>query len=414
MTGAMTEPAGLDKHVDPVTAELKERVIRAIDELAPEIIDVSLQIHAHPEPAFHEEFAADLLSSVLERHGLVPQRAVHGLETSFRCELGSDGPVVAILSEYDALPGLGHGCGHNLIAAMGLGATLGLASLGDIGGGIRYLGTPAEEAGCGKAIMAEHGAFDGVAAALMVHPSSVDLEDIPSLAFTEVTAVFHGVSAHASTSANVAINALDACVSAYQNIAQLRQHITWLERIHGIITSGGSAPNVIPDRAEARFYIRAENARTLAKLAERVTACLEGGAAGAGATVELTWWDHAYLDLQSDPELFGAYRRNAESLGRTFMELSELPAGARGSTDMGNVSHIVPAIHPAIGNAEQLIAPHSEDFVHYAASPEAAASIIDGAKAMAMTAIDFLHDADFRNAVAQGFAGRRAAVEEGP
>ena len=228
--------------------DLKVRVSQAIDELGPELLDVARKIHARPELAFQERYAADLLCGVLERHGLA-ERGVYDLETSFRCEIGDGGPAVAILSEYDALPELGHACGHNLIATMGLGAALGLAKIGEFGGRVRYLGTPAEENGAGKAVMIARGAFDGVDAAMMVHPAAADLEAMPALAVTAVKATFRGKASHASVSPEKGVNALDACVSAYQSIAQLRQHITPHERVHGIITYGGAAAEY---RARAR------------------------------------------------------------------------------------------------------------------------------------------------------------------
>jgi amidohydrolase len=385
--------------------DLKAEVARAIDKLGPELLEIARQIHARPELAFQEHYAAGLLCSILERHGLAPERGAYGLETAFRCDIGGDGgPVVAILSEYDALPEMGHACGHNLIAAMGLGAALGLAKVGAFGGRVRYLGTPAEEHGAGKAVMVARGAFDGVDAAMMVHPASVDLEAMPSLAVTEVKAVFRGKAAHASVAPEQGVNALDACVSAYQNIAQLRQHITPYERVHGIITYGGAAANVVPDRAEAIFYARAKDRPLLDQLSARVRACIEAGAMGAGATVDMEWWDHPYLDLRTNQSLSRSYRANAESLGRSFFELGDIPLGVRGSTDMGNVSYVTPSIHPTVSIGPAGISPHTECFAHCASSETGDVATLDGAKAMAMTAIDFFSDAELRAAVARDFA----------
>lgn len=386
--------------------DLKQQVIQAIDALGPEILDVARKIHAHPELAFEERYASDLLCGVLERHGLRPQRGAYELETCFRCDIGEAGPVVAILSEYDALPELGHACGHNLIAAMGLGAALGLAKAGGFNGRVRYLGTPAEEAGAGKAVMAARGAFDGVDAAMMVHPASVDLEAYPSLAISAVKAIFRGKPAHAALAPWEGVNALDACVSAYQMVAQLRQHITANDRVHGIINYGGAAPNIVPERAEATYYIRAPDTVALASLRERVRACLEAGAAGAGATVELQWWEHSYLNLLSNDTLARTYRSNAESLGRSFFEMANIPPSAGGATDMGNVSHLVPAIHPTVAIAPIGTGLHTACFAHCAASETGDSATLDGAKAMAMTAIDFFFDAELRAAVARDFASR--------
>lgn len=383
--------------------ELKARVCQAIDELSPEILDVARKIHARPELAFEEHYAADLLCGVLERHGLAPERGAYDLETSFRCNIGSEGPVVAILSEYDALPELGHACGHNLIAAMGLGAALGLAKVGGLPGRVRYLGTPAEEHGAGKAVMVERGAFGGVDAAMMVHPATADLEAMPALAFTGVKAIFRGRAAHASVAPDRGINALDACVSAYQNVAQLRQHIAPYERIHGIITYGGAAPNVVPERTEAEYFIRAKSEGALAALVARVKTCLEAGAMGAGATLELLWWDQSYLDLRSNDSLAKSYRANAEALGRSFFEVSDIPPGLAGSTDMGNVSYVTPSIHPTVAIGVGDIPIHTACFAHCAASETGEQATIDAAKAMAMTTIDFFTSSDLRAAVARDF-----------
>jgi amidohydrolase len=390
--------------------ELKVKVGQVIDELAPELLDVARKIHARPELAFQERYAADLLCGMLERHGLAPQRGAYDLETSFRCDIGDSGPEVAILSEYDALPELGHACGHNIIAAMGLGAALGLAKVGTFGGRVRYLGTPAEEFGAGKAVMVARGAFDGIDAAMMVHPASADLEAMPALALTAVKAVFRGKAAHASVAPEQGVNALDACVSAYQNVAQLRQHITANERVHGIITYGGAAPNVVPERAEATFFVRARNKEGLDALTARVRGCLEAGALGAGATVELDWWAYPYLDLRSNEALARTYRTNAEALGRTFVEVRDIPISVRGSTDMGNVSYVAPSIHPTIGMAPRGVGIHTACFAECAASETGDTATLDGAKAMAMTAIDYFSRPELRAAVARDFANGAGAL----
>jgi len=383
--------------------DLKAKVIQAVDEISAELLDVARKIHAHPELAFEERYAADLLCTTLENHGLKPQRGAFDLETSFRCDIGDEGPVLAILSEYDALPEMGHACGHNLIAAMGLGAALALAKVGGFRGKIRYLGTPAEEYGAGKAVMAARGAFDGLDAAMMVHPAGVDLEAYPTLCVTAVKATFHGKPAHASLAPDQGINALDACVSAYQNIAQLRQHMDMVARVHGIITNGGAAPNIVPERAEATYFLRARDEGSLESLKGRVRACIEAGALGAGATVDLEWWEYPYLNLRSNQSLAKSYRTNAESLGRMFFPVSAIPMHVRGSTDMGNVSQIVPSIHPTITVAPPTVGIHTACFAHCAASETGDKGTLDGAKAMAMTAIDFFSSAELRAAVARDF-----------
>jgi metal-dependent amidase/aminoacylase/carboxypeptidase family protein len=240
---------------------------------------------------------------------------------------------------------------------------------------------------------------------MMVHPASADLEAMPALALTAVKAVFHGKASNASVAPELGVNALDACVSAYQNVAQLRQHITPNERVHGIITYGGAAPNVVPERAEATWFMRARDKAGLDQLITRVRACLEAGALGAGARLELSFWDYPYLNLRSNGALAKSYRANAEALGRSFFDVKDIPLSARGSTDMGNVSYVAPSIHPTITITDGVThpAPHTDCFAHCAASATGDTATLDGAKAMAMTAIDYFSDAQLRAQVAEDF-----------
>ena len=270
-------------------------------------------------------------------------------KTAYAAEFGKgSGPTIAILSEYDALPGIGHACGHNIIATAGFGAAMALSKLnGRLPGRVRYLGTPAEERYGGKEIMAREGAFDGVDAAMMIHPSNLNLITMPCIAIV-------GCGQRSITAAPRmpppcryrGLNALDAVVTAYQSIAQLRQHIKNTERIHGIITDGGLAPNIVPERAACRFYVRAVDAHELAQLKPRVQACFEAGALATGCRVETKWGETDYLDLKTNWPMAESYERNAKALGLEFFPMKDLPPGYAGSTDMGNVSHRVPSIHP--------------------------------------------------------------------
>jgi len=379
-------------------ATLKRDVCDAIDAMSAELLAVSHEIHAKPELAFHEHEAARILTQRLEAAALPVTRHAFGLSTAFASVFGpSDKPEVAILSEYDALPGIGHACGHNIIATTGLGATLALAKLnGALPGRIRYLGTPAEEQGGGKELMAQEGAFDNLDAAMMVHPAGVDLVTMPCICVSEVSVAYHGRSAHASAMPHMGLNALDALITAYQAIAQLRQHIKPTERIHGIIKKGGSAPNIVPDETSALFYVRAASAEDLAPLKKRVQACFEAGALASGCTVDVKWAKADYLDLKTSMPIAEAYEENARSLGRSFFPLSKMPSGSAGSTDMGNVSHRVPSIHPMIASAPPHVVIHNPEFARWAASELGDKACIDGAKALAMTAIDFLTNADMR------------------
>ncbi|MEN6543576.1 M20 family metallopeptidase [Parvibaculum sp.] len=387
-------------------SELKRQVCDAIDAMAPALIEVSHSIHAKPELAFHEVEAAALLTRHLDSAGLPVTRGAFGLPTAFASSFGPKGtPEVSILSEYDALPGIGHSCGHNIIATTGLGATLALAKLGaGLPGQIRYLGTPAEERGGGKEIMAQHGAFDRVDAAMMVHPAGIDLITMPCIAISEVAVTYHGRASHASAMPQAGLNALDALVTAYQSIAQLRQHIKHTERIHGIITKGGAAPNIVPDETEGFFYIRAANAEELAMLKTRVQACFEAGALATGCTVDIKWAQVDYLDLKTNMPLARSYEGNMRALGRDFFPIEKLPSGSAGSTDMGNVSHRLPSIHPMIACAPPNVVIHNPEFARWAGSELGDKACIDGAKALAMTAIDYLTDASLRAKAAAEFA----------
>jgi amidohydrolase len=386
-------------------ADLKRDVCGAIDAMAGDLLEISHAIHAKPELAFQEFEAVKRLTAKIEAAGLPIARGAYGLETGYVSAFGDKGAEIAILSEYDALPDIGHACGHNIIAVTGLGAALALGKLGaKLPGRVRYLGTPAEESGGGKELMAQHGAFTGVDAAMMVHPAGADLAAMPCICVAQVTAIYHGRSAHASVMPQRGINALDALVTAYQSIAQLRQHIRPTERIHGIITKGGAAPNIVPDHAEGFFYVRAPKMAGLAALKKRVEACFQAGALATGAHLELRWDAVDYLDLKANGPMTGAYRNNAEALGRTFVDIDPRAGGAAGSTDMGNVSHRVPSIHPTIACSPPDVTIHHPDFARWAASDRGDKACIDGAKALAMTALDMMTDGDLLAAAKAEFA----------
>lgn len=375
---------------------MKHAACEAVDRLEPELLRISHAIHAKPELAFEESFASSLLIDTLRGADLDVEAGAYGLETAFSSEFGaSEGPCVAVLAEYDALPGIGHACGHNLIATSALGAGLALSTLRDhLPGRVRVLGTPAEERGGGKELMARQGALDGVDAALMMHPASVDLVSMPCSALAEVDVTYHGTAAHAAAMPERGVNALDALVTAYQAIAQLRQHIQSSERLHGIITEGGSAPNIVPELASGRFYVRAANQTALDELKIRVTGCFEAGASATGARLEIGWGAVDYLDILRNGPLEDAFRANAETLGRRFFPMERLPASLNGSTDMGNVSHRVPSIHPMLSAAPPNCTIHNAEFATHAALEIGDRAALDGAKALAMTALDVLTDGD--------------------
>jgi amidohydrolase len=379
-------------------AKAKDDLCAAIDAMGGDLLAVSRDIHANPELAFEERRAAALLVERLREAGLAVEAGAYGLDTAFQSEFGAEAtPCVALLAEYDALPEIGHACGHNLIATASLGAALALASLADrLPGRVRLLGTPAEEHGCGKELMAREGAFEGVGAALMMHPSSVNLVSMPCIAMAELDVVYHGRAAHAAAMPERGINALDALVIGYQAVAALRQHIARDERIHGIVTAGGEAPNIVPERAAGRFYVRAADAQARAPLQQRVEACFRAGADATGADVEILWGAADYLDIRFNEPLASAFRVNAEKLGREFFPYDKLPSSIQGSTDMGNISYRVPSIHPMLAAAPLHCTIHNPEFAKWAGSEMGDAAALDGAKALAMTALDFLCDADLR------------------
>jgi amidohydrolase len=384
--------------------DLKAELCSAIDDLADDLLEVSHSIHAKPELAFKEVHACATLTGSLRANDLAVETGVFTLDTAFESQINPDstGPTVAILAEYDALPGIGHACGHNLIATAALGAALALNRVQkDLPGRVRLIGTPAEEKGGGKELMARAGAFDGVDAAMMIHPAGVNLVSMPCICVAEVQVIYHGRSAHASAMPHKGINALDGLLLAYQAVSNLRQHIRDNERIHGIVTEGGQAPNIVPDRCAGEFYVRAADEKSLAALKPRVQACFEAGAKGSGCEVEVNWAGVDYLDLNTNWPLADAFETHAKALGREFIPLEGL--GGAGSTDMGNVSYRVPSIHPMLAAAPPNVVIHNPEFTKWAGSEMGDQAALDGAKAMAMTALEYLRSADLRKASSHAF-----------
>lgn len=385
---------------------LAEQLTGRIDELAEELLAVSHAIHARPELAFEETFACETLTRALAAREIPASKGVFTLPTAFEAQLNPDrdGKTVAILAEYDALPGIGHACGHNLIATAALGATLGLQAVADqLPGRVRLLGTPAEERGGGKELMARAGAFDGVDAAMMMHPSGMNLIAMPCICVAEVRVVYHGKAAHASAMPHKGVNALDGLLLAYQAISNLRQHIRPTERIHGIITDGGQAPNIVPELSAGDFYVRAADEEALHRLKPRVQACFEAGAKGSGCEVEIQWAGVDYLDLKTNWPLAERFQGHAERLGREFMAPEELGWGAGGSTDMGNVSQLVPSIHPMLAAAPPRVVIHNPEFAKWAGGELGDQAALDGAKSLALTAADFLLEPELQASSRKAF-----------
>ncbi len=370
------------------TAAAKEQVRAEIDRLSQGLVDISHSIHDHPELNFEERHAHDLLCRALADAGLEVEPHAYGLETAFAARAGTEGPLVAVICEYDALPEIGHACGHNVIAAAGLGAGIAAAKLADeLGGRVVVLGTPAEEGGGGKVFMARHGAFDDVDAAMMIHPADRDLALMTTLAIHQVEVQYHGEASHAAAAPHLGRNALDAAVLGYMNVAALRQHIRSDERVHGVFVDGGAKPNIVPSHASTLWYVRAASLAALESLKPRVLAALEAGAQATGCTVEHRWNDPAYADLITNAKLAALYDTNARSDGRNHVSPA-VGEGVVGSTDMGNVSYLTPSIHPMVKVAPRGVSIHTPEFATHARGPGGDSAVIDGAKAMAATVVD--------------------------
>jgi amidohydrolase len=369
-------------------AALKERLRAEVDARADRLVELSHAIHEHPETNYQEQFAHDLLTGVLEEEGLEVERSAYGVDTAFVARAGDSGPTIAVLLEYDALPGIGHACGHNIIATAGLGAGLAAAQLAsEIGGRVIVLGTPAEEGGGGKILMAREGAFDGVDAALMVHPAGDDLARMQVIAVQELVATYTGQAAHAAAFPHRGRNALDAAVLGYINVAALRQHTLPDERIHGVFLEAGDKPNIVPARAVTEWMVRSTSIATLEPLKQRVADCLEAGAQAAGCEVEIAWKNVVYADMIDNEAMVALYAANAAELGRQVAE-PHGEASVVGSTDMGNVSYLVPSIHPMIASAPSGLPIHTPDFAAHARAESGDRAVVDGAVALAWTVAD--------------------------
>jgi amidohydrolase len=394
----------------------KRQACAAVDATAGELVAVSHQIHARPELGYREWRAAGLLARAMERGGLEVEAGAYGLPTAVAGRVGSgNGRHVIVSCEYDAVPGLGHACGHNIIAAAGLGAGLALAPLADrLGGRLTVLGTPAEEGGGGKVLLGERGAFAGATAVMQVHPSSYEMVLPHVNAAATLEATMHGRAAHASMYPERGVNALDALVIGYLGLSALRQHLVPTDKVHGVITAGGSAPSVVPDLAVGRFMVRSATLPELERLKRRALACLQAGAGAAGARLTARWLWPTYLDMWHNLPLAGAFEANLRALGRRPLAPAEVPATRAASTDMGNVSYLVPAIQPMLAVSPADVVPHSAAFAAWAVRPPADQAVLDGAKAMAMTAIDLWLRPALRDAIRAAFAvshpGRRAAA----
>ncbi|MCI0811877.1 MAG: M20 family metallopeptidase [Chloroflexi bacterium] len=406
----------------PDKKSLSETAAQAIEGARPELVELALDIHAHPELNYQEQHAAQLLSETLEKHGFKVERGVGGVETAFTATLSGgagDGPTVAVLAEYDALPDIGHGCGHNLIAMAAIAAGLGLkANLDKLPGRVMVIGTPAEEGGGGKIRMLDAGVFEGVDAVLSSHPSSnrtVIPTDIPmgeswSLAMVGYRYIFHGKAAHAAAAPHEGINALNGVIHLFTGIDALRQHVREDVRIHGIITDGGKAPNVVPEYAAANFMLRCRDRDYLSDVVVgRVLQAAEGAAAMTGCRLEVEEYYPFYENVRPNAVIAGLLLNNAAVCGLKLDEPLPGRQGSAASTDFGNVSQAVPAYELRYAVSEQPVASHSREMAETAVSEYALNAAINVAKAMTLTACDLLLDPNLLPAARTEFEQRGGA-----
>ncbi len=370
----------------------KLAIAEAVDRLADELERLSRQIHDNPELGYEEVRACGWLGDFLAGHGFTVEKGVAGVDTAFRATIETgEGPTIAILCEYDALPGIGHACGHNVIATAGAGAGAALAAVRARlpKGRIQVIGTPAEEGGGGKIKLIKAGVFKDVDCAMMIHGFDRTILHPDLLGIVRAAFEFRGKASHASADPWEGVNALDACIQTFNNVAMLRQQVRPDCRIHGIITHGGAAANIIPEYAAAMFYVRAPRIDAMWDLYKRVLACAEGAAAATGATLTVTQYDNVYEPLRRNQTLLDLFAANMVTVG---LKEGEPVRDRLGSSDVGNVSQVVPAIQPMVAIASEGMAIHTREFAEAAVRPMARAGLLAAAKTMAMTTFDLLAD----------------------
>jgi amidohydrolase len=369
----------------------RARVLAAVREQHADLTRLSETLHANPELGWQEHRAAGWTTAYLASHGFDVEKEYLGFPTAIRAVFGNGARRIGLMAEYDALPGLGHACGHNIITAISCGAAVALAGFAaerDLT--VELYGTPAEEGGGGKIELLKKGAFLGLDLAMMAHPSPVDSAEARPYAVAHNHVEYRGKSAHAAAYPDQGVNANDAFVVAQVALGLLRQQLPAGTRVHGIQTRGGEAPNAIPERTEGRWYVRAESLAQLGKLEERVRRCFEAGALASGCELSVTPESEPYSEFRTDLRALELYVRHAESLGRDFSAPPEQATMNRASTDMGNVSQVVPAIHPYIGLGCFPAANHQPEFAAHCVGEAANHAIHDGAAALALTALDYL------------------------
>jgi amidohydrolase len=381
----------------------KSALVKEVDRIADDLFAVSKFLYDHPEIGFQEFKSAEYLGRFLEERGFRVERGVGGLKTAFLARPAGrtpKRPVFAFLAEYDALPSVGHGCGHNLIAAASAGAALALLKqLDRLEGGLAVVGTPAEEGGGGKVLLAEAGIFSEMDAAMMFHPGRLNLPGEDMIGRVKFKAEYFGKAAHASLSPDGGVNALDAIVAAYNNIGLLRQQIRPEARVHSIITRGGDAPNVIPEHTAGMYYVRAASRKYRDEVFEKVKKCIEAGALAAGATCRIEVGEPTFDPIRRNPSLEEAARANMALLGIPIDE----DDGRRGSSDIGNLSQVLPALHPSLAIVDPDVPGHSRAFAEATLTPKGREALLRAAKLLALTAYDFLTSRELREGIRSDF-----------
>ncbi len=387
----------------PVATPAKKAAAAVVDHHLGELVSLSHRVHATPELCFEETTSARAVAETMRAGGLTVDEGVYDLPTALESRSGEGELVVTVCAEYDALPGIGHACGHNIIAATAVGAGLALAAVADdVGLTVRVLGTPAEEGGGGKVLMLQRGAFAGVHAAMMVHPWPAERLTGTCLAVAHFDVHYTGREAHASAAPWEGVNAQDALTVAQVAIGVLRQQLPPGDQVHGVVTASTAAANIIPAAVTARYMVRSPTIEGLAALRPRVEACFEAGALATGCGVAYHELSPVYSHMEADPPLLAAYRANAEALGRTFQADDAGTPRPTFSTDMANVSLAVPTIHPLIGIETNGAVNHQQEFAAACITESADAAVRDGAVALAWTAIDAATDPTLRNRLLGG------------
>lgn len=382
---------------------MKEKIIRELDAKKEQLIEINDFIYNNPELGNHEFKAVEKLTSFLKQNGFIVETGIIDKPTAFRAEYNSEkeGPNVAFLCEYDALPEIGHGCGHNMIGTMGVGAAVALSSVLDITGGkITVLGTPAEECDGAKVEMSQKGVFNGIDVAMILHPSQITSESGNSLAMDAIQFDFKGKASHAAAEPEAGINALDAVTLTFSGINALRQHVKSDVRIHGVIKEGGAAANIVPDKATAQFYVRALSREYLNEVVEKVKNVARGAALMTGATLEISNYEISYDNMKTNSVLSEAFNQNLKVAGVPDIA----PASkSHGSIDMGNVSYVVPSIHPYIGIECNGAPGHSREFAEATVTQAAQEALVKGAAALALTGFDVICDAKLLESIKKEF-----------